>query len=481
MSYKFSMFINGEWKEPGTGQYLQVYNPWNGETHGEVAAASLEDVDDAVMSSVQAQQQWEEFVPSQRERILLKAAEILEEEKEEMIKFIVDESGSAIGKATFEVNFVISSIRAAAGECRRIYGQIIPSETQGMISMAIRSPLGVIAAIGPYNFPFLLLSKKVAFGLAAGNGLVIKSSSETPGIAYKIATLFARAGVPAGLVNAVSGKGSVVGDAMVTHPRIAMVAFTGSTEVGLRIAQLAAEQFKKCTLEMGGKSPLLIFEDADIELAVDAATFGIFNHQGQICMVNSRILVHRDIYPEFLEKFKWKAASLPIGSSGNSHCVIGPLINENQVSIVKGHIDDALSKGASLITGGKHNGLFYEPTILADVTHEMNVYAEETFGPLVSVIPFDTVNEAIEIANDTPYGLSAAVITRNMETAFKVARKLDSGSVHINDSTVYDEPMAPFGGVKSSGMGREGGHYSIEEMTELKWITIPTDKVKFPF
>ncbi|KUO75867.1 MAG: hypothetical protein APF81_05310 [Desulfosporosinus sp. BRH_c37] len=478
---KFDLFIGGKWVEPRSKDYLPDFNPWTGELLAEVAVATFEDVNDAVLSAVQAQKVWQNFLPSAKEKVLLSAASILEQNFDSYVEFLCAESGSAVPKAQYEVGVVVDILRAAAGECRRVFGQIFPAETDGMVSMAVRQPRGVITAIGPFNFPFLLLTKKTAFAVAAGNGVVAKSSSETPGIAYKIATLFTEAGVPAGLVNAISGLGSQIGDALTTHPRVAMISFTGSTEVGRHINRTASETFKKVSLEMGGKSALIVLKDADVDYAVNAAAFGIFMHQGQICMVNSRIIVERPVYEEFLAKFSAKAKMLPIGSEKNQMCVIGPLITNQQLEKVHSHVTDAIAKGAKVVAGGTHQGLFYQPTVLADVNPSMKVFAEETFGPVAVVIPVESVDEAVEIANATCYGLSAAVITQDVSLAFKVAEELESGAVHINDSTVYDEPMVPFGGVKESGMGREGGHFSIEEYTELKWITIKTKKTPFPF
>lgn len=481
MQEKFDLFIGGKWVKPRSNEYLPNYNPWTGKLLAEVAAATVEDVNDAVLSAVQAQKEWQKVLPSAKEKVLLAAANILEQNFDSYVEFLCAESGSAVPKAQFEVGFVVDILRAAAGECRRVYGEILPAEIDGLISMAERKPRGVIAVIGPFNFPFLLLAKKIAFAVAAGNGVVTKSSSETPGIAYKLATLFTEAGVPAGLVNAISGRGSQIGDSLVTHPQIAMVTFTGSTEVGRHINRMASESFKKVSLELGGKSPLIILKDADLDYAVNAAAFGIFLHQGQVCMVNSRIIVERPVYKEFLDKFGAKTKTLPVGTENNQMVVIGPLITKEQVEKVDSHVSDAIAKGAKVVTGGNFEGLFYHPTILADVNPTMTVYKEETFGPVAIVIAVENVDEAIEIANSTSYGLSAAVMTQDISLAFKVAQELESGAVHINDSTVYDEPLAPFGGVKDSGVGREGGHFSIDEYTELKWITINTKKHPFPF
>lgn len=481
MTCQYDLYINGEWVKPNCGKYLPDYNPWTGDIFAEVAAANEYDVNLAVQAAVDAQKEWKRYLPSQKEKILLKAADLLEENKNEYVELICEESGSTLAKAQHEVSFVVNILRTAAGECRRVIGEVIPSETPGLVSMTVRVPRGVVAAIGPYNYPFLLLAKKIAFGVAAGNAMVVKSSSDTPVIAYKFATLLTSAGAPPGLVNALSGKGGEIGDLLTLHPQVNMVAFTGSTTVGRHISKLASESFKKVTLELGGKGALIILKDADIDYAVNAAAFGIFDHQGQICMVNSRILVEKDIYETFLEKFKAKAESLSIGSATERNVVIGPIINKKQVSSIQSHVDDALAKGATLVIGGNAQELFYAPTILTDIKPDMKIYSEETFGPVAIVLPVEDIDEAISIANSTSYGLSSAVITKDILAAIKIAEELESGAVHINDSSVYDEPMTPHGGVKDSGNGREGGRYSIEEMTEPKWITISTKEKRFPF
>jgi len=478
---KFDLFIGGQWTEPRSKEYLADYNPWTGELLAEVAAATVEDVNDAVISAAKAQKEWQNVPPAAKEKVLLRAADILEQNFDSFVDFLSNESGSAIPKARVEVGISADILRVAAGECRRISGEILSAEAPGVVSMVVRKPRGVIAAIGPFNFPLILLLQKTAYAIACGNAVVAKSSSETPAIAYKVAALFAEAGVPAGLVNAVSGRGSQIGDALVTHPQIAMVAFTGSTEVGRHINQMASESFKKVSLEMGGKSALVVLKDADLDYAVNAANFGIFFHQGQICCVNSRIIVERPVYEEFLEKFKAKAKQVPIGTESNKMVVVGPLISQEQLNKVEAHVADARTKEAVIVAGGTHQGLFYQPTIIANVNSSMQVYSEETFGPVAVVIQAEDVNEAINIANSTSYGLSAAVMTQDISQAFKVARELEAGMVHVNNATFFVENTAPFGGVKESGNAREGGHFSIDEYTELKWITINTHKNPFPF
>lgn len=481
MKQRYDLFIDGKWVEPKSKSYLPDYNPWTGELFAEVAEATVEDINDAVISAAKAQKIWQDISPSDKEKVLLNAADILEKNFDSFADFIVAESGSTIPKAQQEVGEVVDIFRATAGECRRIYGEIVPSNTDGLLSLAVREPIGVAALIGPYNFSFLLLAEKVAHAIAAGNGAVIKSSSDTPAIAYKIAHLYAEAGVPSGLVNAVSGRGSKIGDALVTHPQIAMISLTGSTEVGRHVNKLASEHFKKSHLELGGKSPLIVLKDADIDYAVNAAAFGIFYHQGQVCVANSRIIVERPVYEEFLAKFGAKAKTVPVASKDNQVGVIGPLINKQALEKVQAHVDDAVAKGAKLVAGGTFNELFYAPTVLAEVNPSMVIYSEETFGPVAIVIPVENADEAVEIANATKYGLSGAIITKDIKLAFQLARKVKSGMVHINNSSMVVDATSPFGGVKESGMGRKGGHFSSAEYTVLKWITLDTKDCQFPF
>jgi len=481
MAQKFDLFIGGQWVEPESKAYLPDYNPWTGELFAEVAEATVDDINSAVLSAAQAQKQWQCFSPSNKEKVLLNAADILEKNFDSFVDFVVAESGSTIPKARQEVGEVVDIFRATAGECRRIFGEINPSNTEGLLSLAVREPRGVIAAIGPYNFPFLLLVEKVAHAIAAGNGVVVKSSSDTPAIAYKIACLYAEAGVPPGLVNAISGRGSKIGDALVVHPQIAMISLTGSTDVGRHINKIASEHFKKVHLELGGKSPLIVLKDADIDYAVSAASFGIFNHQGQVCVANSRIIVERPIYEEFLAKFGAKAKTVPVCSKDNQVGVIGPLISEQALNKVHSHVTDAVAKGATLVAGGTFTGLFYMPTVLADVNPSMDIYLEETFGPVAIVIPVDSPEEAVKVANCTKYGLSGGIITGDIKLAFQLAQKVESGMVHINNSAMVVDATSPFGGVKESGMGRKGGHFSTEEYTVLKWITLDTKDNQFPF
>ena len=404
MRSKYDLFIGGQWITPHSKKYLSDDSPWTGETITEVAAATEEDVDNAVLSAEKAQKIWSRTSPPEKERVLLKAAQIIERNEEYYISCLMEESGSTYKKAKGEVSDVAGIFRVVSGECRRIYGDIIPSGNIDTLSLATRVPRGVVAAIGPYNFPFFLLASKAAFAVATGNGAVLKSSSETPVAAYLIAELLFKAGVPAGLVNAVSGSGSSIGDTLVTHPKVSMITFTGSTEVGRHINQMASQSFKKVCLEMGGKSPMIILKDADVDRAAKKAAFGIFWHQGQVCMANSRIIVERQIYDRFIEKLKNEAERLKIGSAKERDVDIGPIITKKQVATIDEHVQEAVGKGAEIVTGGTFSNLFYTPTILLDVRQNMKVYKEETFGPVACVYKADSADEAVRLANDTPYG-----------------------------------------------------------------------------
>jgi aldehyde dehydrogenase (NAD+) len=478
---EYKLFINGEWVPSSTGTLADDINPATGEVYAKVHQASKEDIETAIAAAYRAKDHWGNTAPAQREAILIKAASILDERIPEFADVLIDEGGATLGKAMFEVSFVANMLRSAAGECRRIFGETMPSDAPGVFSMTVRRPLGVIAGISPFNFPFLLAMKKVCMALAAGNTFVLKPASPTPVIGLKIAELFKAAGLPSGVLNVIPVKGSTLGDTLVVDPRIRMVTFTGSTEIGKQLAEVASRHQKKITLEMGGKSPLIVLKDADIDYAVNAAAFGVFFHQGQVCMVNSRLIVEADIYDAFCEKLAAKAKTLKVGDPRKPDTVIGPLIERKQCAFLDAQVQDARSKGARILFGGHSDGGFYQPTIVADVTREMRIFDEESFGPVVCVIKAADSEDALALANDSSFGLSSGLITNDLQKALDLSLRLETGMVHINDCSISDEPHVPFGGVKDSGVGREGGHYSMEEMTELKWITVQLGKRQFPF
>ena len=435
----------------------------------------------AIAAAYRARESWGSTLANEREAILLRAANVLEKRIPEVAEVLIDEAGSTFGKAMFEASFVVNLLRSAAGECRRITGETMPSDSPGVFSMSVRRPLGVIAGIAPFNFPFLLATKKVALALAAGNTFILKPATYTPVTGLKIAEIFEAAGLPKGVLNVVPVQGSVLGNTFVADPRIRMITFTGSTEVGRELSAEAGKHFKRITLELGGKSPLIVLKDADVDYAVNAAAFGIFLHQGQVCMANSRLIVEAPIFEAFCDKLTAKIKGFQVGDPHDPQTVIGPLIDRKQCRVLDGHVADAVAKGAKLLTGGKSDGAFYQPTILAGVTPDMLVFREESFGPAVSVIRAADSEEALTLANDSCYGLSSGLITNDLQKAFDLSLRLEAGMVHINDSSIMDEPHVPFGGVKDSGFGREGGHHSMDEMTELKWITVQLGQRQFPF
>lgn len=477
----YSLYINGQWSAAASGELADDFNPSTGALYARVAQAGRADALRAVDAAYKAKEGWARMLVADRAAILLRVADLIATRTEEIRDVLIEESGSTFGKAMFEVHYCVDLLRSAAGDARHIFGETLPHSARGQVGMTVRQPLGVIGGIAPFNAPFLLAMKKVALALAAGNCFVLKPSEETPVSGLKIAELFNDAGLPPGVLNVVPGPAREVGSVLLSDPRVRMITFTGSTQVGKLIAIEAARHLKKITLEMGGKNPLIVLRDADIDYAVRAGCFGIFFHQGQVCMANSRIIVEAPVFDEFCEKFASRARTYKVGDPRDPQTVIGPLIRGTQCGFIDEQIQDAIAKGARVLTGGTHQGNFFQATVLSGVTPEMRIFAEESFGPITSIIKVSDSEEALAIANETSYGLSSGLITNDLQKAMDLALRLESGMVHINDTTVSDEPHVPFGGIKNSGVGREGGRYSMEEMTELKWITIQLGQRQFPF
>jgi acyl-CoA reductase-like NAD-dependent aldehyde dehydrogenase len=478
---EYKLFIDGKWVASSEGVVEDDINPATGEVYARVHQAGEKDLLNAIENAHQTFAEWRDSPIARRELIMIRAADYLEAHTEEFSEVLINEGGAPFGKSMFEVGFVVGILRSVAGEARRVFGETMPSDMPGMISMGIRQPLGVIAAIAPFNFPLILAIKKVAFAIAAGNTVVLKPSPHTPVICMKIAEMFQEAGLPDGVLNVVPAEGPVSGDILTTDPRVKMVSFTGSTPVGRILATKAIPQFKKIVLEMGGKNPLVVLADADLDYAVDSAAFGVFIHQGQICMAGTRVIVEKPIYEEFLEKLVNKVKQLKVGDPREHDTVIGPLIQGKQCEFIQGQLEDARKKGARILTGGGYEKNFFQPTVVADVTEGMSLYRDENFGPVIGVVQARDSGHALEIANDNEYGLSSAVITNDLQKAMNFALKLEAGAVHINHCTIHDEPHVPFGGVKNSGLGKEGGRFLMEEMTELKWVTIQLGKRHYPF
>ena len=471
---KYDHWIGGEAVAPEAGSYFEVTNPLQDTKLAEAADGSAADIDRAVESAHQAFLSFRHSLPKERERIMCKAAEVLERDRKDFMEILVDEIGSPVKKAGFEVEKALSFFRAAAGMARNATGKTIPSDVPGKFSMSVRSPIGVVASITPFNVPLIKGSRLSCNPIALGNSVVMMPSEEAPVLAYRLAQLYKDAGLPDGVFNVVSGNGYKIGDALTSHPLVKLVTFTGSCLVGKHIQELCGKLGKRTTLELGGKSPLVVMADADLQAAIPGGIQSIFMYQGQVCMGASRIYVQREIFEGFVQKFAAVAGSLGMGDLWDESTVIGPIISERQRSRVKGHIDDAREKGATIVTGGDWDGNRCQPTVLTGVTPDMKVYAEETFGPVVSIYPVDTLDEAIEHSNDSNFGLSAGIYTTNINDAMRYALEVESGMVHVNGATLHDEPHVPFGGTKESGFGREGTEEDIEAMTEWKWITIQT-------
>ena len=474
-------YIDGKAIEVSPSAMSDVLNPANQKPFARIFMGQAQHMRAAIDAAHAAKAAWGNSPAALREKILHRAADELEAATNEIVDLLIGEGGSTFGKAHFEIPFAANMLRSIAGEARRVQGDVFPSDVSGLISLAIRRPLGVVAGISPFNFPVVLALKKVAFALATGNTFVLKPSEETSLVGLKLAEIFEKAGLPPGVLNVVPGDGATLARVLFDDPRVKLISFTGSTAVGRLIAVECAKKGKRVILEMGGKSPLIVLKDADVDYAVDTGCFGIFIHQGQICMAGSRIIVEAPIYETFLQRFAAKAKTLQVGDPRDPHTVIGPLIRTSQCQMIDRKIKEAVAAGARVLTGGTYEGNFYQPTVVADVTPNMAAFRDELFGPVAAVSRADNADHALALANNSSYGLSSAVLTNDLQLAMRFALELEAGMVHLNGPTVHDEPTVPFGGVKDSGSGREGGRWSVEEMTEVKWVTIQMGRRHYPF
>jgi acyl-CoA reductase-like NAD-dependent aldehyde dehydrogenase len=449
------------------------------------AAATVEDALAAAASASAAFAIWSRTGPTERRRILLNAADILESKLEAFKSAMALEIGSPEAWSIFNVMGSAALFREAASLTTQIQGETIPTDKPGTLSMTLRQPVGVILSIVPWNGPVLLAARALAYPIACGNTVIFKASESSPRTHALIAEALWEAGLPAGvlnfLTNAPEDAADVI-DALIAHPAVRRINFTGSTRVGRIIAQQAAEHLKPALLELGGKAPFVVLDDADLDGAVNAAIFGAFLYQGQICMSTERFVVDAKIADAFVAKFAERAAALPVGDpAAGAACVIGPVISKASGARINGLIDDALAKGAKLVAGARADGAVMPATIVDHVTANMTIYDEETFGPITTIVRVDGVEEAVRVANDTLYGLSAAVFGKNVTRALDVASRIESGSVHINGATVQNEPQAPYGGMKQSGYGRFDGRAVIDQFTETKWVTIEQASQSYPF
>ena len=476
-------FVGGEWVAAAGGETFEDLDPFTGDVVAHVPASSRDDAKGAIDAAAGAFPDWEQTPPAARQGIFLKAADLLEARGDDVISWLARETGCTFGFGMFQLHFVSGLLRQTAALAYAPIGQVIPSDI-GAFSMGLRRPVGVVGAIAPWNAALILSARSISSPLALGNAVVLKPSELSPYVGGLIwGEIFAEAGLPPGVLNVVThapGGAGEIGDELVENPRVRRINFTGSTATGRKLAEAAGRNLKRVVLELGGYNPLIVLADADLDYAVNATAFGAYLHQGQICMSARRIVVERPIADEFTRLLAEKTNGLKPGDPKEQDTIIGPLITESALQLVKGRVDDAVAKGAKVLAGGEAVGPVYRATLLADVPEDSDFARNETFGPVAAIEVVDSAEEAVERANATSYGLASGIITSDADKGLALAQQLAAGIVHINDQPVGDEPQMPFGGVKDSGWGRFGGTAAIEEFTELRWITVSKPH-PFPF
>lgn len=477
-----NQYIGGEWVQ-GTSEHKMVNrDPYTNDVLFEFQGASVHDVDRAYQAALAAQKEWANTPPVQKQAVLLKLVEVMQERKDEIIDWLIKEGGSTLIKADIEWHATVRTVKEAATFPYRVEGKILPSDVPGKENRVYRSPKGVVGVIGPWNFPLVLAMRSVAPAIATGNTVVLKAATETPVTGgLLIADMFEQAGLPKGVLNALAGRGSEIGDAFVTHPVVRMISFTGSTEVGRHIAELAGRHLKEVVLELGGNNVQIVLEDADLEKAAEGAAIGKFMHQGQICMAVNRIIVVESVYDRFVELFNEKVKRLKVGNPQDPSTIIGPLINGEQVERIRKCIDESVRMGAKVMMEGSVEGNVMSPVIVTEVKNDMPLAQTEIFGPVASIIKVKDEEEAIAVANDSPYGLSGSVFSGSLERGVRVAKQIDTGMIHVNDISVNEEAHVSFGGEKNSGIGRFGGEWAIDKFTTVKWISVQEEYKYFPF
>jgi aldehyde dehydrogenase (NAD+) len=484
----YKNFINGEWVESRSGQAYENRNPANtDELIGMFVSSNSEDVDLAVDAAKEAYKTWRLVPAPKRAEILYRAAELLLQRKEDFSKDMTREMGKVLAETRGDVQEAIDMTYYMAGEGRRLFGQTTPSELPNKFAMSVRQPIGVCGMITPWNFPMAIPSWKMMPALISGNTVVLKPAEDTPLSSYHLVQVLTEAGVPHGVINLVSGNGPEAGAPLSQHKQVPVISFTGSSSVGRIIASAAAPDFKHVSLEMGGKNIIIVMDDANLDLAVDGAVWGGFGTTGQRCTAASRVAVHKSVYREFVDRFVSRVKSLRVGNGLESSIDMGPCINEQQLKTVMEYVEIGKLEGAKLLTGGNRlddgahaKGWFHAPTVFGDVNPKMRIAQEEIFGPVVSVIPIHDFDEAINVANDVPYGLSASIYTRNVNQAFAATRDLFTGIVYVNAPTIGAETHLPFGGTKQTGNGhREAAIAAIDFFTEWKTLYIDySDKLQ---
>jgi benzaldehyde dehydrogenase (NAD) len=465
----------------GSGGDAVVSEPATGAELGRIGIATPGDVSRAAKIAAQAQREWAAAPHGERAALLRRAGDIWQANAADIEWWAIREAGKIVPAAQFETHLVTSELHEAAALPSRAYGQLLPSD-QPRLSMGMRVPVGVTGVIAPFNFPQVLAMRSVAPALALGNAVILKPDPRTAvcgGVA--LARVFEEAGLPEGLFHVLPG-GVDTGEAVVADPDIRLISFTGSTAAGRRVGELAARNLKRVHLELGGNSALIVLDDVDLDRAVSAGAWGSFLHQGQICMTTGRHLVHETVYDEYVARLADKASNLPVGDPATGNVALGPVIDARQRDRIHGMVSQSVDAGARLAAGGRYEGLFYQPTVLADVATGMPAYADEVFGPVAPVVRFSTADEAAKLASDTEYGLSLGILTRDVMRGLDLAAKIPTGLVHINDQTVNDEANIPFGGILASGTGaRFGGDANLEAFTETRWVTVRGDIAPYPF
>ncbi|MFK8402860.1 aldehyde dehydrogenase [Pseudomonas sp. BGr12] len=478
-----SLLIGGRALPASDGRTFTRLDPLSGTPASVAAAATVDDADAAVAAAAAAFPAWSALGPGERRTRLLEAARLMESRSAEFIAAGARETGAMANWYGFNVHLAAGILREAAGMTTQILGEVIPSDVPGSLSMAMRQPAGVVLGIAPWNAPVILATRALAMALACGNTVVLKASEQCPAVHRLIGQVLHDAGLGDGVVNVLSNApadAAVLVERLIANPAVKRVNFTGSTRVGRVIGELCARHLKPALLELGGKAPLLVLDDADLDAAVEAAAFGGYFNQGQICMSTERLIVDRSVADDFVARLAKKAASLRAGHPADPASVLGSLVDGASALRIRGLIDDAVEKGARLLCGGDFEGAVMQPALLDGVTAQMRLYAEESFGPVLSVIRVDGDEEALRVANDSEYGLSAAIFSRDQARALNLARRVESGICHINGPTVHDEAQIPFGGVKASGYGSFGSRAAIDHFTQLRWITLQTAPRHYP-
>ncbi len=478
------LLIGGREISAKSGAVFERRNPVSGELVTRAAAAAAADALAAVDAAAAAFPAWSGVGPSARRAKLNKAADLMEARAGDFAAAVRDETGSTAGWGQFNVHLAAGMLREAASMTSQVGGEVIPSDVPGSLAMGYRQPAGVVYGIAPWNAPIVLGVRAVAMPLACGNTVVLKSSEVCPKTHALIGAVLAEAGLGDGVINVISADvkdAEAVSEAIIGHPAVRRINFTGSTRVGRILAQLAARHLKPILLELGGKAPLLVLADADLDAAVDATVFGAFANQGQICMSTERVIIERGVADAFAAKLAKRVAALPVGDPNKGEVVLGSVVGSATVERVQRLVGEAQKQGAKVLAGGKVDGTIMHGIVVDHVTPAMALFREESFGPQVSITRVDSVDEAVRLANDTEYGLSAAVFTRDLARGLEVARQIESGICHINGPTVHDEAQMPFGGVKGSGYGRFGGKAAIDAFTELRWITVQLTPRHYPF